>query len=287
MITTVAGTGSPGYTGDNGFATAAKLNFPFDVALDASGNLYIADTVNHVIRLVTKIGGLITTVAGTGSPGYTGDNGFATAAKLNLPFGIALDASGNLYIADTYNHVIRLVTKIGGLITTVAGTGFPGYTGDNGFATAAKLNFPEDVALDASGNLYIADTHNHVIRLVTNIGGLITTVAGTGSPGYTGDNGFATAAKLNLPHRTALDASGNLYIADGDNQRIRLVYKLQSPTVSSSLKKSPVSKPHKNSPKASKCDKKSKTCRQGISNVEVDDILVNSIVSEFPASRRL
>ena len=136
--------------------------------------------ISQTERLLSAIS-MITTVAGTGGifGGYTGDNGLATSARLNLPNGVAFDASGNLYIADTDNHVIRLVTKNGGLITTVAGTGgITGYSGDNGLATSAKLFSPHGVASDASGDLYIADTNNHVIRLVTKIGGIITTVAG-------------------------------------------------------------------------------------------------------------
>ena len=170
------------------------------------------------------------------------------------------------------------------MITTVAGTGAPGgYTGDLGPATAAKLNLPFGVASDASGNLYIADTNNHVIRLVTKIGGLITTVAGTGGPSdYTGDLGPATAAKLNSPYGVTLDASGNLYIADTNNHVIRLV-----PKTRKSTPPSPKAPKIPKAPKAPKCDKKSKTCAQEISEEEVNDTLVNSVVSEFPGLRRL
>ena len=205
--------------------------------------------VSQIERLLGAIS-IITTVAGTGTADYTGDTGLATSATLNFPRGVASDASGNLYIADTHNHVIRRVTKIGGLITTVAGTGTADYTGNNGLATSATLQLPYGVASDASGNLYIADSGNHVIRRVTKIGGLITTVAGTGTPGYTGDTGLATSATLRFPYGVASDASGNLYIADSENQRIRLV--------------------DKKAPKA--------TIAQEISEEEVNDILVNSVV---------
>ena len=306
IITTVAGTGAPGgYVEGTGPATSATLNEPYGVTLDVLGNFYIADTDNHVIRLVNKISGLITTVAGTGGlAGYAGDAGPATSAKLSSPRGIALDALGNFYIADTGNNVIRLVTKISGFITTVAGTGLPGgYAEGTGPATSATLYSPSGVALDVLGNLYIADTGYHVIRLVNKISGLITTVAGTGGlAGYAGDAGPATSAKLSSPSGVALDALGNFYIADTYNQRIRLVDRLllsstptSPPTVypSSLVPKarkstSPSPKAIKipKAPRAPKCDK-TKTCVQEISEVEVNDILVNSVVSEFPALRRL
>ena len=169
------------------------------------------------------------------------------------------------------------------IITTVAGTGAPGgYVEGTGPATSATLNEPYGVASDALGNFYIADTDNHVIRLVTKIGGLITTVAGTGGPGgYTGDLGPATAAKLNSPSGVTLDASGNVYIADTNNHVIRLV-----PKTRKSTPPSPKAPKIPKAPKAPKCDKKSKTCAQEISEEEVNDTLVNSVVSEFPALRR-
>ncbi len=220
IITTVAGTGSAGYSGDNGPATEAELDNSMDVAFDASGNMYIADYRNHVIRKVDT-SGIITTVAGTGSAGYSGDNGPATEAQFNYPTDVAFDASGNMYIADRYNHVIRKVDT-SGIITTVAGTGSDGYSGDNGPATEAKFFWPSDVAFDASGNMYIADAYNEVIRKV-DTSGIITTVAGTGSYGYAGDNGPATEAKFSHPSGFAFDASGNIYIADWNNHVIRKV----------------------------------------------------------------
>ena len=227
IITTVAGNGTQGYSGDGGRATSAEFDFPCGVALDASGNLFIADGANSRIR---KVGtnGIITTVAGNGfnsgpgmGGGYSGDGGPATSAELSWPGDVALDASGNLFIPDEGNQRIRIVGT-NGIITTVAGNGTRGYSGDGGPASNAELNYPIDVAVDASGNLYIADQYNNRIRKVgTN--GVITTVAGNGTQGYSGDGGPATSAELNQPEGVALDASGNLFIADFGNSRIRKV----------------------------------------------------------------
>jgi trimeric autotransporter adhesin len=221
----VAGDGTAGYTGDGGLATSASLYYPYGVAVDASGNIYIADTSNSRIRLVTKSTGIITTVAGDGTTVYKGDGGLATSAGLYYPNGVAVDASGNIYIADTSNQRVRLVTKSTGIITTVAGDGTIGYKGDGGLATSAGLYTPNDVAVDASGNIYIADTVNSRIRLVTKSTGIITTVAGDESKLYNGDGGLATSASLSTPYRIAVDASGNIYIADSGNHRVRLVTK--------------------------------------------------------------
>jgi sugar lactone lactonase YvrE len=220
IISTVAGNGSPGFSGDGGLATSAGLNYPGDVAVDASGNLYIADIGNQRIRKVSP-GGIISTVAGNGSRGFSGDGGVATSASLNNPIGIAVDASGNIYIVDNGNYRIRKVST-SGIISTVAGTGSGGFSGDGGPATAATLYNPYGVAVDGSGNLYIADYQNQRIRKV-NTSGIISTVAGNGSFGFSGDGGAATAASLNAPYGVAVDASGNLYIADYGNHRIRKV----------------------------------------------------------------
>jgi trimeric autotransporter adhesin len=222
IISTAAGIGSPGYSGDGGIATSAALNYPYGVAIDASGNIYIADADNYRIRMVTKSTGIISTVAGTGSSGYSGDGGIATSAALSYPYGVAIDASSNIYIADTHNHRIRMVTKSTGIISTVAGTVSYGYSGDGGLATSAALNLPRGVAIDASGNIYVADAGNNRIRMVTKSTGIISTVAGTGSYGYSGDGGLATSAALNYPYGVAIDASGNIYIADTHNHRIRM-----------------------------------------------------------------
>jgi uncharacterized protein (TIGR03437 family) len=217
VITTVAGNGTPGFGGDSGPATSAQLNYPTGVSVDAAGNLYIADQANNRVRKVS--GGVITTVAGNGTLGFSGDNGPATTAQLNGPAGIAVDAAGNLYIADYGNSRVRKVS--GGVITTVAGNGTAGFSGDNGPATSARLNSPEGVAVDSAGNLYVADLGNNRIRRVS--GGVITTVAGTGTRGFSGDNGPAINAELDLPLGSAIDAAGNIYIVDSGSNRIRLL----------------------------------------------------------------
>ena len=216
----MAGNGTAGYSGDGGDATSASLNFPWGVALDGSGNLYIADRVNHRVRKVSP-SGTISTVVGNGSAGYSGDGGAATSASLNSPYGLAFDGSGNLYIADRLNQVIRKVSP-SGTISTVAGNGTAGYSGDGGDATSASLNNPWGVAVDGSGNLYIADLTNNVIRKVSP-SGTISTVAGNGTTGYSGDDGPATSASVNQPWGLAVDGSGNLYIGDAVNNRIRKV----------------------------------------------------------------
>ena len=278
-VSTVAGINgsgiSGGYTGDGGPATSARLNGPFSVAVDSSGNLYIADEFNSLIRFVSASTGIITTVAGAGSAGattsgYEGDGGAATSAELNGPEGVALDFFGNLYIADSSNCVIREVTN--GTINTIAGNNAAGcgFSGDGTPGTNAQLNVPSGLALDAAGNLYIADTKNNAIRelraadqtMLTVAGrsitrtqlnrpdGLaidasgniyiadtganvirklapnsstLTTVAGTGGAGFSGDGGPATSAQLNSPKGVAVDSSGNIFIADSLNNRIRVV----------------------------------------------------------------
>src|SRR3984957_2541970 len=223
IITTVAGNGSGGYTGDGGQATSATLNSPHGLAIDGAGNLYIADTLNSVIRRVAASTAVITTVAGNGTAGFSGNGTRAIKAELNEPEGVAVDASGDLYIADTQNNVVRLVTASNGIISAFAGNKFAGYKGDGGAATAARLNLPEGVALDSAGDLYIADTFNSVIRLVNASTGIITTAAGDGSAGFSGDGGPATAASLDQPAAVAIDGTGNLYVPDQYNFVIRLV----------------------------------------------------------------
>jgi sugar lactone lactonase YvrE len=220
VITTLAGTGVPGFSGDTGPGTAAQINTPYGVGVDGAGNVYIADTFNHRVRKVAP-NGVITTFAGTGVPGFSGDTGQATAAQLVLPSGIAFDAAGNAYIADSGNQRIRKVDP-SGVITTFAGTGVPGFSGDTGQATAAQFSTPTAVAVDAAGNVYIADSLNHRVRKV-DPSGVITTFAGTGVPGFSGDTGQATAAQLNLPRGVAVDPAGNVYIADTGNHRVRRV----------------------------------------------------------------
>jgi trimeric autotransporter adhesin len=220
IITTIAGTGSVGYSGDGGAATAAQLSHPISVTVDATGNLYVSDHDNHVVRKIDQ-NGTITTVAGTGTPSYTGDGGAATAATLNYPSGIEVDNSGNLYICDYVNLVVRKVSNTG-TITTVAGNGVAGYSGDGGAATAARLGTPHQLTVDASGNLHIADYDNNVVRKV-NAAGTISTIAGTGSVGYTGDGGAATAATLNHPYGIAIDRNGNILVSEKYNHTVRKI----------------------------------------------------------------
>ena len=223
IITTVAGDGSQGFSGDGGPATSAQLAGPIGVALDRAGNLYIADYLNDCIRHVVAATGIITTVAGDGSRGFSGDGGPATAAQLYAPYGVVLDARGHLYIADGANNRIRKVISPTGIITTVAGIGTVGFSGDGGPATAAQLCVPVAVTLDDAGDLYIADNCNHCIRKVIAASGIITTIAGTGIDGFSGDGGPATRAQLQYPSSLTLDRAGNLYIADEGNHRIREV----------------------------------------------------------------
>jgi sugar lactone lactonase YvrE len=222
-IFTIAGTGTQGFSGDNGLATAATLDSPQGLALDSFGNLFVADTHNHRIRRIDGTTGIITTVAGIGIPGFSGDNGAATTAQLNLPTAVAFDRNNNFYLADTGNHRIRKISTSTNIITTIAGNGTQAFSGDAGPANAAAIDSPAGLALDSTGNLYLADTHNHRIRRVDAATGFITTVAGTGIPGYSGDTAAASAASFALPHGLTLDANGNLYVADTANHRIRRI----------------------------------------------------------------
>jgi sugar lactone lactonase YvrE len=218
IATTVAGTGEQGFSGDGGAATSALLDSPAGVAVDGAGNIYIADTHNHRIRKVS--GGTITTIAGTGVAGFAGDNGPAVSATLNNPTALALDSNGNLYIADTDNHRIRKIT--GTAISTVAGSGEQYFSGDGAAATAAGLDSPSGVAVDTASNIYIGDTSNQRIRVV-NPSGIISTLAGNGSKAYAGDGGTASGASLARPRGLSVDAQGNIYFADSDNNTIRLI----------------------------------------------------------------
>ncbi|MFL6451826.1 MAG: Ig-like domain repeat protein [Bryobacteraceae bacterium] len=223
VIITVAGNGSYGYSGDGGPATSASLIYPRGVAVDGSGNIYIADTENHRIRKVSAGTGVIITVAGNGSYDYSGEDGPATSASLNYPKGVAVDGSGNIYIADTGNSRICKVSATTGVIITVAGNGSSGYSGDGGPATSASLFNPRSVAVDGSGNIYIAEYDGQRIRRIPAHTGVITTVAGDGSYGFSGDNGPATAAWLASPSGVAVDSSGVFYIADTGNRRVRKI----------------------------------------------------------------
>jgi sugar lactone lactonase YvrE len=220
VITTVAGTGMEGFSGDGSQATQALLHLPTAVAVDSTGNLFIADSSNSRIRKVTA-GGVISTVAGGGSQGFAGDGGQATSAGLNGPVGVAVDPSGKLFITDFLDQRVRKVTP-NGVITTIAGNGTQGYSGDGGPATSAQLNQPWGIAVDGSGSVFIADLVNHCIRKVAP-SGVISTVAGDGKPGFSGDGEQSTSAQLKFPAGVAVDNAGNLYIADSGNNRVRKV----------------------------------------------------------------
>jgi len=230
IITTYAGkvvgfeTG--GYSGDGGPADSAQLSFPTGVAVDAAGNVYIADDQNNVIRKVDAAG-IITTVAGTdssgtGVSGYTGDGGPATSARLFAPGSLVLGTDGSMYITDGGNNVIRKVDGTG-TISTFAGTGIVGYSGDGGAATSAELSFPQlGIVFDAAGNLYFTEANNNVIRMV-NTAGIISTVACSGVAGYAGDNGPADSAQCFSPEQMLIDSAGNIFFCDGSNDAIREV----------------------------------------------------------------
>jgi hypothetical protein len=249
IITTIAGNGNPVYTGDTESSLLATLNTPWGVALDGAGNLYIADTQNNAIRKITAATGIISTVAGNISGNVcgektdpAGDGCPAISSTLNYPQGVTIDAGGNLYIADTNNHRIRRVDAVSGIITTIAGNGFVntdgsgGYFGDNGKASLAELNYPFAVAFDSQGNMYIPDSLNNRVRLVTAVSGvvsgnsIITTFAGTGLQGYAGDGDAAATAKMFAPSGVIADPAGNVYIADTQNNAIRKVSSATSST---------------------------------------------------------
>ncbi len=220
-INTVVGSNTATALGDGGPPLSAELNTPVGLSFDAAHNLYIADSAFNRIREVT--GGKITTVAGNGTAAWAGDGGLATGANLSAPYKAVFDSSGNMYIADLANQVVRMVSKSTGNISTFAGQNCCyGFAGDGGAATGAVLNHPFGLAFDSSGNLYIADSNNQRIRMVTP-GGTITTVAGNGNQGFAGDGGPATKAQLNEPFGIAFDPSGNLFIADSGNNRIRVL----------------------------------------------------------------
>ncbi|MBI4478483.1 MAG: hypothetical protein HY651_00505 [Acidobacteria bacterium] len=219
LMSTVAGTGVDGSAGDGGPATSATLGFPYAVAVDAAGNLYIGGAFNGRIRKVNS-SGTITTVAGGGS-NFPGDGGLATNAALSSARGVAVDATGILYIGESFNARIRSVSS-DGTITTLAGTGLTNFAGDGGPAISASLSQPYHVAVDADGNLYIADWLNHRIRKVS-ANGIISTVAGTGVAGYSGDGDSAVSASLKEPHGVEVDAAGNIYFSDSSNNRIRKI----------------------------------------------------------------
>jgi len=218
-ISTVAGAGA-GYRGDNGPAVSAQLNCPREVAVDAAGSVYITDAANHRVRVITT-DGKINTVAGTGTAGFSGDGGPAAKAQLNYPLGVAVDSTGTLYVSDHGNHRVRKISA-DGKISTVAGTGVAGFKGDDGPAASAQLNGPYALAVNDADLLFITDGNNHRVRKVA-ADGSISTVAGKGTAGFSGDGGPATSAQLNLPLGVVVDSAGTLYISDYNNHRVRKV----------------------------------------------------------------
>jgi gliding motility-associated-like protein len=237
IITTVAGNGTTGSSnidrqGDGGPATMAPLYDPNSIAIDKDGNIFIVEPAKNSIRKVNKAG-IISTIAGLGfyNSGYTGDGGPASLAKMNSPIDIAVDKNGNLFIAELGNHIIRKIDA-SGIITTFAGTGVKGYSGDGGPAIKAKLNRPFGVAVDNAGNVYIAEDSNHVIRKVS-ANGIITTIGGTGVEGYSGDGGPAIKARLTVPERLCVDNDGNIYFTDWVNHTVRKISACKNAVVSS------------------------------------------------------
>jgi len=220
VIKTIAGDGRTGSSGDGGLATQAAVGFPAGVALDGAGNIYISMQMSQIIRRIAP-DGIITTIAGTGTAGFSGDGGPATQAQLNGPVGIAADLVGNVYVADHTNNRIRKIS-VAGIITTVAGNGSQGFSGDGGPATGAAIDGPFGVAVDRAGVVYVTDSRNSRIRRV-GLDGVITTIAGTGDPGFSGDGGPPMQARLQGPHGVVVDAAGTVYIADTANDRIRKV----------------------------------------------------------------
>ena len=223
IITTVVGTGERGFTGDGGPAAEALMSEPFMCAFDAAGNMYVAEAMNHCIRRVDAATGVITTVAGTGTEGYSGDGGPATAATFNQPYSLQVDTNGDVYVVDRLNFVIRRIEAATGTITTVAGTGEAAYGGDGRPAVEAKFREPNDCFLDGRGGLLVADVQDQRIRRVDLATGIITTFAGNGAKERRGDGGPATAASILGARAVCMDGAGNTYIAEREGNGIRKV----------------------------------------------------------------
>jgi DNA-binding beta-propeller fold protein YncE len=223
VLVRVAGTGEPGYSGDGGSATQARLNMPFDLVFDAKGNLYFSDAFNHCVRRIDAASGVIETVAGNGTKGFSGDGGPAKKAQLNEPYGLAMDRLGNLYVVDRLNHRVRRVDAQTGVITTVAGDGSTKYSGDGGPAALAGLVEPNGVALDAQGRLLIADVAGHRVRMVDFATGQITTFAGTGRGAHAGDGGPARNAAIFGARAVEVGPDGTVWIVEREGNSLRAV----------------------------------------------------------------
>lgn len=223
IVTTIAGSATTGATGDNGLASSATMDRPVALALDSKNNLFIADSGSHRIRRVDANTGMITTVAGSGTQGYEGENALAVTALLDSPQGIAVDAVGNIYLADTHNHRIRRIDAATGLISTLAGTGVFGYAGDSASSTTVRLALPQGLSVDSQGNIYFADTQNHRLRRIDGTTGVITAFAGDGTQEFAGDGKTPTSASLDNPRFTALSPSSLVTTTDTGNQRVRQI----------------------------------------------------------------
>jgi DNA-binding beta-propeller fold protein YncE len=224
IITTAAGTGERGFAGDGGPAVAAQLNGPFDIGFDLAGNLYFSDTFNHRIRHIDGRSGVITTVAGSGAAGHAGDGGPATAAAFNEPYGIAVDRNANIYVADRHNHCVRRIDAANGIVTTFAGNGRSGYSGDGGPATEAGLVEPNGLGFDPEQRrLFIADVADHRVRVVDLMSGRIATFAGTGEAAHTGDRGPAAAAGVFGARAVKVAPDGTVYILERQGSTLRRV----------------------------------------------------------------
>ena len=223
IITTIAGTGERGYAGDGGTAVAALLSEPFMCAFDAAGNLYVAEAMNHCVRRVERGSGVIITIAGTGAEGYSGDGGPATAATFNQPYSLQVDTNDDVYVVDRLNYVIRKIAASTGIVTTVAGTGQPGYNGDGGPATSAQMSEPNDCFLDGRGGLLVADVRDQRVRRLDLASGVMTTFAGNGEKERSGDGLPALEAGILGARAVCMDGAGNTYIAEREGNGVRKV----------------------------------------------------------------